>query len=78
MVRVPSGLVGTIYTQSNSGLMETPYFEKLADFSASCGYVVDWPNVAQVRFWQPKRPYLEKKDMPFGKPPYHGIINCGL
>ena len=24
---------GTIYTQSNSGYMENPYFEKLADFS---------------------------------------------
>ena len=30
---VSSGLVGTIYTQSNSGVMENPYFEKLADFS---------------------------------------------
>ena len=30
---MPSGLVGTIYTQSNSGFMENPYFEKLADFS---------------------------------------------
>jgi hypothetical protein len=25
--------MGTIYTQSDSGFMETPYFEKLADFS---------------------------------------------
>ena len=30
---MPSGLMGTIYTQSDSGFMETPYFEKLADFS---------------------------------------------
>ena len=30
---MPSGLVGTIYTQSDSGFMENPYFEKLADFS---------------------------------------------
>jgi hypothetical protein len=38
--------MGTIYTQSDSGFMENPYFEKLADFScvmwicggfASCG-----------------------------------------
>ena len=25
--------MGTIYTQSDSGFMENPYFEKLADFS---------------------------------------------
>ena len=25
--------MGTIYTQSDSGFMEDPYFEKLADFS---------------------------------------------
>ena len=30
---MPSSLVGTIYTQSNSYFMENPYFEKLADFS---------------------------------------------
>ena len=30
---VSSGLVGTIYTQSNLGFMKPPYFEKLADFS---------------------------------------------
>ena len=30
---MPSGLTGTIYTQSDSGFMENPYFEKLADFS---------------------------------------------
>ena len=30
---MPSGLVGTIYTQSDSGFIENPYFEKLADFS---------------------------------------------
>ena len=30
---MPSGLMGTIYTQSDSGFMENPYFEKLADFS---------------------------------------------
>ena len=27
----------------------------------SCGYVVDWPHVAQVRFRPPKRPHSEKK-----------------
>ena len=30
---MPSGLVGSIYTQSDSGFMENYYFEKLADFS---------------------------------------------
>ena len=30
---MPSGLMETIYTQSDSGFMENPYFEKLADFS---------------------------------------------
>ena len=29
----PAVLWGTIYTQSDSGFMENPYFEKLADFS---------------------------------------------
>ena len=28
-------------------------------FPASCGYVVDWPHVAQVRFWRPKMPHSE-------------------
>ena len=37
---VPSGLVGTIYTKSNSGFMEIPYFEKLVDFS--CVHVDLW------------------------------------
>ena len=30
---VVSGLVGTVYNKSNSGLMENPCFEKLAVFS---------------------------------------------
>ena len=29
---MPSGLMGTIYTQSDSGFMKNPYFENLADF----------------------------------------------
>ena len=59
-------LVGTIYTQFNSGVMENPYFEKLADFSlCACGHVVDWPHMAQVRF-ATKKAHLEKKIMPFG------------
>ena len=29
---MPSGLVGTIYTQINSGVKENPYFETLSDF----------------------------------------------
>ena len=33
VLEVPSGLVGTIYTQSNLGFMKHPCFEKLADFS---------------------------------------------
>ena len=33
VLEVPSGLVGTIYIQLNSHFMETPCFEKLADFS---------------------------------------------
>ena len=28
-------------------------------YPASCGYVVDWPHVAQVRFWRPKLPHSE-------------------
>ena len=59
---VPSGLVGTIRTQSNLGFHENPYFEKNGRFfsCASCGYVVDLPHVAQVRFWRPKRPHSEE------------------
>ena len=45
-------------------------------FLCACGYVVDLPHVAQVRFWQPKRPHSERKDMPFGNPPHHGTKNC--
>ena len=30
-------------------------------FPVSCGNVVDWPHVAEVRFWRPKRPHLEKR-----------------
>ena len=40
VLEVPSGLVGTIYTRSNSGFMENPCFEKLANFSGvmwTCG-----------------------------------------
>ena len=47
-----SGLVGTSHSQSDSGFMENSYFERsLKDrplFPASCGYVVDWPHVAQA------------------------------
>ena len=35
-------------------------------------------HVSQVRFWRPKRPHLQKKDMPFGNPPHDGTNNCGL
>ena len=56
---MPSGLVGTIYSQLNLSFMETPYFEKkMAEFFC---VQVDWPHLAQVRFWRPKRPHLEEK-----------------
>ena len=62
VLKVPGSLVGTMYTQSNSGFMEPPCFGKLADFSCViCGYVVGWPHVAQVRFWRSKRPHFEKR-----------------
>ena len=32
VLEVPSGLVGSIYTQFNLGSLENPYFEKMADF----------------------------------------------
>ena len=58
----PAVLWGAIYTQFNSGVMETPFFEKLADFFLrACGCVVNLPHVAQVRFLQPKRPYFDQK-----------------
>ena len=59
---VPSDLVGTIYTQFNSGFRENSDFEKINRFFlCACGYMVDWPHVAQVRFWRPKGPHSEKK-----------------
>ena len=33
VLEVSNGLMGSIYTQSNSVFMENPYFEKLADLS---------------------------------------------
>ena len=68
-VTVPSGLVGAIYTQSNSDFIETPYFEKIGRFFwCACGYVVNWPHVAQVRFWRPKTPHLESSHVVWQSP----------
>ena len=72
-----SGLVGTIYTQSNSDFMENPYFEKLADFSCVmwiCGFAPRGPSALLAT----KKGLIRNKDMPFGNPPHHGTKNCGL
>ena len=74
---MPSGLVGTIYTQSNSGVMENPYFKKLADFSHvhvdmwwTCPM---WPKCA----FGDQKGLIRTKDMLFGNPLIMGQ-NCGL
>ena len=62
---VPSGLVGTIYTQSNSRFRENPSFEKIGRFflcTCGCG------GLAQVRFWRPKRPHLERSHVVWQSP----------
>ena len=49
--------------------METPYFEELANFSHV--HVDMWCGFApcgQVRFWQPKRPHLERRDVVWQSP----------
>ena len=49
------------------GFHGNPYFKKIDQFfSCACGYVVDWPHVAQVRFWRPKRPHLERRHAIWG------------
>ena len=37
-------------------------------FLCACGYVVDLPHVAQVRFWRSKRPHLEKRHLVWQSP----------
>ena len=75
---VSSGLVGTIYTQFNSGFMKNPYFEKVADFSS---VHVDmwwigpmWPKCA----FGDKKGLIWGKGMPFGNLPHHWRRNCEL
>ena len=61
-MEVPSGLVGTIYTHSNLGWMENPYFEKLDDFPymhVEMGWICPmWPSAP-----------LATKRAPIGKKP---------
>ena len=78
VLEVPSGLVGTIYTQSNSGFMKTPYFENLADFS--CVHVDMWwigPMWPKCAFGDQKG-LIWKESMLFGNPLHHGTKNCEL
>ena len=74
---MPSGLMGTIYTQSNSDFMENPYFEKMADFSCVMwicgGFAPRGPSALLAT-----KGLIRNKDMPFGNPPHHGTKNCGL
>ena len=72
---MPSGLVGTIYTQSKSGFMENPYFEKLADFSYvmwMCGGLAPWSAPCPKCAFGDQNGLIRKKVMPFGNPSYHG------
>ena len=56
----PAALWGPSTPSPTQVSWKNPHFEKLADFPVSCGYVMDWLRVAQVRFWRPKRPHSEK------------------
>ena len=58
---VPSGLVGTIYTQCNSGVMKNPYFEKLVDFLMCMWICGGFAPCGPSALWRPKRPHLEKR-----------------
>ena len=57
-----------------------PLFWKIGRFFlCACGYVVDWPHVAQARaLLATKTASFGKKDMPLGNPPRHGTRNCTL
>ena len=57
---VPSGLVGPLTPNQTRASWKTIILKNGLIFLYACGYVVDWPHVAQVRFWRPKRPHLER------------------
>ena len=73
VLEVPSGLVGTIYTQSNLVLMENPYFEHLAVFYIFLHDVeMEWNllDVAKaLAIWQTQMGLGAQKAMQFGSPP---------
>ena len=75
---MPSGLMGTIYTQSDSGFMENPYFEKLADFSCVMWICGGFAPRGPSALLATKKSLIRNKDMPFGNPPHHGTKKCGL
>ena len=75
---MPSGLVGTNYTESNSNVMETPYFEKLADFSRVMWICGGFAPCDPSALLATKKASFEKKDMTFGNPSYHGTKKCGI
>ena len=80
--RYPAVLLGPSTPYPTLVSWKTLILKNWPIFPTSCGYVVDWPHVAQVRFWRPKRPHSEKRHVIwrylFGNPPYHGTRNCEL
>ena len=64
--------MGTIYTKSDSGFMENPYFEKLADFSYVmwiCGGLAPCDPSALLAS---KKASFGIKPCRLAIPPYHG------
>ena len=61
VLEVPSGLAGFIYTLSNVGSTENPYFEKIGRFSLyACGNGVDLPHLAKRAFRDQICPNVQK------------------
>ena len=77
VLEVPSGLVGTTHTDSNSNLMEDPCFEKLADFPL-CHVNIKWIGpCGPSALLATKKGLIRRKDMPSGNPPDHGTKKIG-
>ena len=73
----PAALWGPSTPNSTRVSWKTLILKNWPIFPVSCGYVVDWPHVAQVRFWRPKRPHSEKRHAVW-QSPSSWDKNCGL
>ena len=74
--------MGTIYTESVNATQvswKTLVLKNWPIFPASCGHVVDWPYVTQVRFWRPKiKASFGIKTCHLAMPLIMGQKKCGL